>query len=323
MIESFENRDLQCANEVAEMARLGKFDTEFLIFGSAIQEADGKIYYYATSNHSKLLEYIQQARYEARYFMPIVRYMRRVQVPADLRDEWMVRTKLALIREMKRQYEEYLPMMQPFFQTMPSDDASTLLEAYRDRIDGYFDDTKLQLFWGLVKMGYDMKLLTRDSYCRFQTWHEKVRRQMSDDPIESDNITRVFYGFVCVDKDNRRQCVFDAQIVDVAQKWREKLMQGCLVAPIIKKQFAFKQFSEMPEVRRRYSAWLSSAESDAYLALVKSMRAMPSVIDERALQSVENAVQNRAYAAYATAYFQALWNVHGVSEKAMQKWRNW
>ena len=33
MVESFENRDLQCANEVAEMARLGKFDTEFLIFG--------------------------------------------------------------------------------------------------------------------------------------------------------------------------------------------------------------------------------------------------------------------------------------------------
>lgn len=28
-MESFENRDLQCANEVSEMARLGKFNIEF------------------------------------------------------------------------------------------------------------------------------------------------------------------------------------------------------------------------------------------------------------------------------------------------------
>ena len=28
-MESFENRDLQCANEVSEMARLGKFNIEW------------------------------------------------------------------------------------------------------------------------------------------------------------------------------------------------------------------------------------------------------------------------------------------------------
>ena len=73
MVESFENRDLQCANEVAEMARLGKFDTEFLIFGSAAQETNGKIYYYATTNQEKLYDCICKARSEERYFMPMVR----------------------------------------------------------------------------------------------------------------------------------------------------------------------------------------------------------------------------------------------------------
>lgn len=308
MVESFENRDLQCANEVAEMARLGKFDTEFLIFGSAVQEADGKIYYYATTNQEKLYDCIQKARKEERYFMPIVRYMRRVQVPADLKEEWTIKMKLALIQQMKQQYDTYLPQMASFFLTEPNDVSVGVLANYQEMIDGYFDDVKLQLFWGLVEMCYDRKILSRASYQQLKAWHDKVRHQMSDDPTVADNITRNFYGFVYLDDQENRVAVFDAQEVDVAQKQRDKLMQGYIVAPIVKKQYAFRQFSEMSKVRQAYREWLLSVENDEYLALVEHVQEMPGVIDENALQEIADAVQEQEYAASATAYFQALWN---------------
>ncbi|MDO4923083.1 MAG: hypothetical protein Q4E82_03555 [Peptococcaceae bacterium] len=71
-MESFENRDLQCANEVSEMARLGKFNIEFAVYGSAVQESDGKVYYYATENNDKLYREIVKADTEERYFMPVI-----------------------------------------------------------------------------------------------------------------------------------------------------------------------------------------------------------------------------------------------------------
>lgn len=37
-----ENRDMDIASAVAVMAAMGRFDTEFLIYGSAVREADGK-----------------------------------------------------------------------------------------------------------------------------------------------------------------------------------------------------------------------------------------------------------------------------------------
>lgn len=308
MVESFENRDLQCANEVAEMARLGKFDTEFLIFGSAVQEINGKIYYYATTNQEKLYDCICKARSEERYFMPMVRYMRRLQIPADLREEWTAKMKLALIQRMKQQYDTYLPKMAPFFQEKPSDVAVGLLANYQDAIDGYFDDVKLQLFWGLVEMSYERKILSAASYRRFKEWHDKVRRQMRDDPTVADSITRIFYGFVYWNEQRKRIAVFDAQEVGVVEKQREKLMQGYIVAPIVKKQYAFRQFSEMPKVRQSYREWLLSVENDEYLALVENVQRLPSVIDEKALQKIAEDVQEQEYAAYATAYFQSVWN---------------
>ena len=80
------------------------------------------------------------------------------------------------------------------------------------------------------------------------------------------------------------------------------------MAPIVKKQYAFRQFSEMPKVRQSYREWLLSVENDEYLALVENVQRLPSVIDEKALQKIAEDVQEQEYAAYATAYFQSVWN---------------
>lgn len=308
MVESFENRDLKCAGEVAEMARLGKFDTEFLIFGSAVQEADGRIYYYATTKQDKLYGYMQQACQDERYFMPMVQYMRRLKVPVDLQEEWTAKSKLELIKRMKQQYEHFLPCLQPFCGIAPNNNAELLLTDYQESIDGYFDADKLQLFWGVVLLSFEKKILTRDAYKHFKTWHNQVQQQMSDDPIDVGNITRVFYGFIYLDEQGLRQTVFDAQAVDVAEKWREKLMQGYIVAPIVKKQYALKEFSEMPKVRQAYRQWLLAVESIDYLALVRRLYDMAGVIDGDTLQAVVDAAKGQEYAEGAARYYQALWN---------------
>ena len=62
--ESYENRDMRCAADVGRMAELGRFDVQFDVYGSAVQEHDGKIYYRATSDEEKLYDYMQQKRLE-------------------------------------------------------------------------------------------------------------------------------------------------------------------------------------------------------------------------------------------------------------------
>lgn len=302
------NRDMDVASAVAIMAVMGRFDTEFLIYGSAVQEADGKIYYYATTNREKLSQMIREARMEERYFMPIISQIERVKVPADMKDEWAAKSKLALIRRMKKQYDAFIPMMQPFFQTKPNDRAAAVLRNYQERIDGYFDGTLLQLFWSLVEMSYEAKILSRESYLQFRTWYDKVQHQMSDDPVLEDNITRVYYGFIYEDGKGCRKTLVNAQYENIADKWRDKMMKGFLVAPIIKKQYAFKEFSEMPKARQAFSDWLLSVQSETFMNIVRELRNMEGDISHDDLQKVTEAFAEYDDAAFASAYYQTIWN---------------
>ena len=100
--ESYENRDMRCAADVGRMAELGRFDVQFDVYGSAVQESEGKIYYWATSKEDKLYDCIQQKRLEEKYFTPIVCQSRRTKVPAGMKEQLLQETKYALLRQLRQ-----------------------------------------------------------------------------------------------------------------------------------------------------------------------------------------------------------------------------
>lgn len=302
------SRDMQASSAVAVMAQLGRFETEFIIYGSAVQEQDGKIYYYATTNQEKLYRCIKNARLEDRYFMPMVQLVRRMKVPADLEDEWLAKSKLDLIKLMKKQYETYLPRMRAIFLKEPNNEAVGVLSDFQNVIEGYFDDTLLQLFLGLLEMSYEGKILSHEQFIKFKEWHDKVRHQMSDDPASVDNITRIFYGFVYKDKDENYRSIIDAQEMNVVEQRQEKQIQGYLVAPIIKKQFAFKQFGEMPKIRQEFIDWLFRAQSEEYFSLIEELKNLPGVVFEEDLKNIAETFEGVEYAALSTMYYTAVLN---------------
>lgn len=302
------SRDMQASSAVAIMAQLGRFEAEFIVYGSAIQENDGKIYYYATTNQEKLYQCIKNARMEERYFMPIVQYVKRMKVPADLEDEWLAKTKLELIQEMKKQYESFIIHMQPVFQRRPNNNAEGVLKDYQMAIDGYFDDTLLQLFWGLVEESYAGKILSREAFLDFKRWYDNVRHQMSDDPVFIDNITRDYYGFVYRDKNGKRETFLDAQKVNVLDAQNKKKIQGYVVAPIIKKQFSFKNFGEMPRIRQEFMHWLLETQSEDYMKTVELLKNMPGVIDETEFQDIKEMAGDCEYVLFAISYYKAVFN---------------
>ena len=52
-------RDLECASNVAIMAQLGCFDTEFWVFGCTYKE-NGKIYYRVSSKEEDIRQFIDE-----------------------------------------------------------------------------------------------------------------------------------------------------------------------------------------------------------------------------------------------------------------------
>lgn len=307
MVQSFENRDLKCAGDVSIMASLGRFDTEFLLYGSAMQEKDGHIYYYATTNQARLYQRIKEARAEEKYFMPMTYDKKRSPVPSGMKEVLLNQYKLALIQRLKRVYDSLLPQLQPFFQCPPNDNAYALLCAFQDDVDGYFDDAKLQLFWGLVEMSYEGKILSTAHYKTIKNWIEKVRMQMSDDPVIEGNITRVLYGFAYDDHGILRY-LSNAQEMALIEKRQALQLEGYLVAPIVKKQYGVSQSREIGVARRNFNTWLQEIQDEAFMQWVKILRAMDGVIDMQALDALAVRVTDQPEARLALDYYRAIWN---------------
>ena len=309
--ESYENRDMRCAADVGRMAELGRFDVQFDVYGSAVQEHDGKIYYRATSDEEKLYDYMQQKRLEEQYFTPIVQQSRRTKVPAGMKEQLLQETKYILLKQLKRDYEGsgYFALMQPLFQIAANEEALPVLLNYQEQIDGHFDDTELQLFLGAAWMAYEAKVLSSGSYKRLLQWHNTTRQQMADDPVVADNLERTFYGFVYQKPDGCSDCMLDAQKMTVVRQRQEKLLQGLLVGPIMQKTYWFHQFNQLGAIRQSYRQWLLQGQDEVYFRVLQEIRHCPGVITWSALrQAAEKLAGNKA-ASRAVAYYSALWNL--------------
>lgn len=258
---------------------------------------------------------MERARVEGRYFLPIVIEKRRSPVPSGMRDALLAEYKLELIQRMKRSYDILLPRLQPFFQTVPNDQAYALLHAYQDQIDGYFDDTKLQLFQGIVDMSYEGKILSVEHYQSFCAWIKAVRQQMSDDPREEGNITRVFYGFAYDDGGILRY-VIDGQKMRIVEKRDDLRIKEFITTPIIKRQYAMKQSCEIGDARQAFREWLRQVQDVAFVQLVKILHAMDGVIDKQSLRGIADDIGNQTSEVLdVIQYFNAIWNGRKMSDK--------
>ena len=83
-----ENRDMRCASDVSRMAALGRFDTEFLVYGCAYQHQN-KIYYQISDNQKAQQDFFQQSVRQNCYPTPVVRYIHRSAVPAGMEEQIM------------------------------------------------------------------------------------------------------------------------------------------------------------------------------------------------------------------------------------------
>lgn len=302
-------RDVQCADNVAEMVSLGRFDKEFIAYGTAVQEQDGKIYYYATSNEKKLQKLAEDARQQERYFTPIVSLTKRSAVPSGMEEAIMQVLKHYLLGEMRHAYEDvdYFALMQPFFAKSANDNAYPLLRSYQEQLEGHFEDGALQLFLGTIKIAHAAKVLTESHYQELLHWHQDIRQQMEDDPMVIDHIERTLYGFVYYE-DQTYKVAYDAQEIFIIHQHHDKIMQGLSAGPILHKTYCFGQFKEIHDIRKQFCQWLLDDQNERYFHLLAQIKAVPGVIDKNAIAEVTARMTNSPLASAACLYYDRLWN---------------
>lgn len=308
-MSNYTHRDIKCANDVASMVELGRFEKEFIAYGTAVKVSDGEVYYYAASNEERLQKYVDEQKWKGNFFTPVVSTVKRSLVPSGMEDDIVQAVKQFLLGEMKKNYEsvDYFSLMQPFFDTPANDNAYSILLEYKERIEGHFADRELQLFFNAVKIAYEGKVLSETKYQELLAWHQYIRRQMEDDPIAAENLERTLYGFVYYEGE-KLKVAYDAQELCVIHQHNEKIMKGLTVGPIMQKTYWFQQFKLMKEVRESFCDWLRIGQNEAYFTLLHQIRTVPGVVEEDAFDEVGEKFVSSSMAMNAWEYYNYIWN---------------
>ena len=303
------HRDEQCAEDVAEMARLGRFDKEYIAYGCAEYQANGQIVYHAANEGAELEQYLYKKVFNGSYFTLFSQQSKRSSVPAGYDEVFKQAIKFSLLSEMKAAYIKmnFFSKMKVFFQMPANNLGFEYLKAYQEKIDGYFEPDMLQIFHGLLRKAYEGKIIQQESFAKLNNWYEKIINQMSDDQVAVDNLTRTFYGFVYWDG-QKYDSFIDAKRLPVLEQYQLMIQKGYIAGSIVEKKYFFKQFSQMPAVRKQFRQWLLALQNKEYFGLLKEMKQIPGVIEKNELTAMAEDFAEYDAAKATLRYYQNIWN---------------
>lgn len=289
-----ENRDMRCASDVSRMAALGRFDTEFLVYGCAYQHQN-KIYYQISDNQKAQQDFFQQSVRQNCYPTPVVRYIHRSAVPAGMEEQIMQETKLQLAQQFKQQYPRQLFVQLSQFANQPNVDyAAPLFNQWFHNIRYQFESEQLQLFAQTLLLAYQAKKLTAASFSALEQQLQNILRQFDDDPVCQERFNRTFYGFRYQTMDGKIAQTIDAQYTTVFDQYMQSLQNNSCTAPIFSKQYTFSDFSYLATARKDFTEQLHAYQNSSYFSLLNQLQTLSAAISQNQFLQVLEEQPNQA-----------------------------
>lgn len=269
MAEEF--RDIQCSNDVAKMAELGKFEREFKVYGCAFRR-DASTYFHLNENAETMFKFWLGFQIQGIYPTIVLSHSRQVCVPSGLEDEIYDDEMWTLARIMGKVFnDDLLTTLNNLGSKTPTNNAAPYLYHWKEAIDGLFQRDYLTIFDLFVDHCYIMKRLNKVTFDDLKNWSTHVWTQLEDDPIVKDNFERSMHGFLYLEAGSV-QASYDAQYATVCRSWLNKIKQDTLVTPIYSETFWLNSFKDFAKEKKRFVEHLKMLLSPAIEVLKELMR---------------------------------------------------
>lgn len=294
------SRDMCCIAAVGDMAKMGRFDEEFRVYGCACCEK-GQITYRVSPVADQIYDFVLNSAYEARCPTMVHVHTESMPVPVGMRERLARRVKLHLARKLQAMYPAlFFECLAVFGQTPAQNGGVSLLEALREQIEGHFDKLECQLLEGTMQLVAEAKQVDHVHVMQLRQWLQKMRRQMEDDPKIQRGVARTFYGFCAVRADGTVKTIVNAQALPVREQHVSIQQRGLIVGPILQQEQWFEDAMAISDGRQQFRQRLQSLQNTAYFDSLNRFRTLPSVVAPEAfaeaLKKIEATGQEQAIA---------------------------
>ena len=271
-------RDLKCSWDIAEMAALGKFEEEFIVYGCCYVE-NGQVFYRMSTQEDEMYLFVEQCMERGVYPSPVQSILNRTLVPSGMQDEYLYKTKIMLAKQMQEQYpSELLKQFAILAEIDENNSAAELLYHIKKSLVGCFVRERLELVQGIILFAYQQKKLTRQTYRELQQWLAYVYRQMEDDVVIKKNVQRTFYGMAYRNEAGKVKYFTNARKSEVYKRREQLLCQGIWTTPIVKKNYYYEQQPNLSQIRTEFIQQMGQWMDDDYWQVLDTINQLSTGI---------------------------------------------
>ena len=284
-------RDLKCSMDIAEMAALGKFEEEFIVYGCCYMEY-GKKMYRVSTQVLDIYRFRERCLERGIQPGPVVSLLNRVLVPSGMQDSYLLQTKIQLAKKMQGMYsQEFLQKLTELAACENHDGAADIFYELQQKMIGCFDRETIQLVEGLMIYAKKKKKLKWATYQELRRWVNYLYSQMEDDVVIKKNFQRTFFGLAYYNGQQKLCYYVNAQESDVYKK-RETLMgQGILTTPIVQKTYYYTQQPDLRAVKVSFKQQVAQWMDEEYWHYIERINqttaAIPAEMHQELLREVE------------------------------------
>ncbi|MBQ2995163.1 MAG: hypothetical protein IJD56_06660 [Peptococcaceae bacterium] len=303
-------RDMVVANDIAEMAALGWFPHEFIVYGCCYIE-DGTLYYKVSSQDTELYHFKEECLKKNIYVSPVVELLNRVSVPSGMQDEYMLKTKLKLAKKLQREYDaEFMNRFSLMAEQDGNDSAAELLYNLKHKLIGCFERELLVLVESIIEYAFAQKKLRRATYEELAKWLDYTYSQMEDDVVIQKNFKRTFYGFAYKTETGAVRYFANASEREVYKKKEELYCKGVTSTPILKKVYYYNSQPNLASVRNEFLEVLKGWMDEEYWWYLEQIDEMPAGISGQKIEAMmQNISEQDQRLKDHLLYYKTLWQL--------------
>lgn len=306
-------RDLVVANDIAEMAALGWFPHEFIVYGCSYVQ-DGTQYYKVSSQDTELYHFKEECLKQNVYVSPIVELLNRISVPSGMQEEYMLRTKIKLAKQLQTDFDSvWMQQFSQFAEQEGNDSAAALLFDLKEKLIGCFERDVLDLSSSIVEYAFNQKKLKQETYMELKRWLKYVYSQMEDDVVIRKNFKRTFYGFAYKTDTGMIRYIANASEREVRRRKEELYCKGVASTPILQKTYYFDNQPNLASVRDQFLIVLKQWMDEEYWWYLEAIDALPVAVSADLVEQLEQAIPaGQAMLQKQMQYYRSLWGMTGV-----------
>lgn len=303
-------RDLKCSMDIAEMAALGWFPHEFIVYGCCYVEK-GACYYKVSSQDIELYQFKEAAMRQNIYVTPIIERLDRVSVPSGMCDEYALRTKIKLAKQLQCAYEiDLMKQFLIFAEQDGNDSAIEIVYALKHKLLGCFERDILNLAESIVTYAFQQKKLKRATYEELQEWFSYIYSQMEDDIVLQKNFKRTFYGFAHQTERGTIRYVVNASEYEIRKKKEELYCKGILSTPVLQKVYYFDTQPNLANVKTEFLQQMKQWMDEEYWWYLTTIDALPPFISVETWNEWKQSIPEQQIAMQeCVQYYQTIWNL--------------